>query len=83
MDFPFSESIRALEARVGDVEESQTRHRDLIGELRGAVVKADNRFDVFLARVDTAIKLGKWTLAAVVTIATLVGWDRIVRLVRP
>ena len=73
-------SIQALEERVERVEESQTRHRDLINELRVAVVKAESRFDLFLARVDTVIVLGKWTLGAVAAIAAFIGWDKIVRL---
>jgi uncharacterized coiled-coil protein SlyX len=56
------EDVQDLEKRIVDVEESQTRHRDLIGELHMAVNAAEKRWDTFQVKVDVVVSLIKWAV---------------------
>ena len=70
---PAVPDVRDLERRVADVEESQTRHRDLISELRMAVNAAEKRWDTFIGKVDLVVSLVKWAvgMAGAVVLAVI------------
>jgi tetrahydromethanopterin S-methyltransferase subunit B len=66
------ETVRALEVKVKDIEESQTRHRDLLDEMRSAMHQAEKRWDTFMTKVDVAVTIGKMTLGAIGVIAAAI-----------
>jgi hypothetical protein len=76
-------NLNSLEARVEAIEESQTRHRELLAEMSNSLHKIETQVVVFLARIDTIVGVAKLTLGAIGSIALLVLAALIGRWIKP